>query len=459
MRFTKNHPVAPARLTALTHLILIFAISAASPVLSADVLTEAKTLIDGRDAAAAYELLKAEEETRAGEPDFDFLLGQAAVECGKPLDAVFALERVLDAMPDHGPARAELARAYLALGETEDARKEFEKVRGMKLPSEVSQRIDQYLTGIKLYDDATRTRFRPYVLAAMGYDSNVNSATDNSRVAVPALGGLEFLLDNTSQELDSAIWDIGAGMSFSSPLDASAGLSLVGGIAIDHRVAMAESDFSGNSYGGDLGLLWRRGQHQFRVGAEANRFNIDGASSFNSDRQVGGGVAQWQYTLSQSDQLSLFGQYSMIRFPEQRVRNVNRITGGGAWAHAFSETLGQPVLVLSAFGGDEAAQNERLGAHFGRGFYGARAGVQWVVRDRDSAFASFTYQNSEYDQPDPVFLATREDDYYDFLAGYVYRHTRNWSLSPTLRYNTSDSNLVTSEFDRVEVMVTVRNDF
>ena len=242
------------------------------PVKADETLTRAKQLIDQRQAPAAYELLKPLEEARSGEPDFDYLLGLAALDSGMPLEAVFALERVIDIMPDHGPARAELARAYLGLGETEDARKEFEKVRAMDLPRDVSQRIDQYLSGIDLYEDATRTRFRPYVLTGFGYDSNVNSATDNSRVAVPALGGLEFLLGGSSREFDSAVWNVGAGMAFTSPLDAARGLSLYGSIDLDHRMTFEDSDFTGNSYGGQLGFAKKHGQH--RIVLQGDLFEV-----------------------------------------------------------------------------------------------------------------------------------------------------------------------------------------
>ena len=56
-------------------------------------------------------------------------------------------------------------------------------------------------------------------------------------------------------------------------------------------------------------------------------------------------------------------------------------------------------------------------------------------------------------------LDTRDDDYFDVNAGYRYQYDRNWSITPTLRYNNNDSNIVTSDYDRVEFMLTVRNDF
>ncbi len=65
-------------------------------------------------------------------------------------------------------------------------------MKALELPADVEQRIDQYLATIDGYENATRTRFQPYVQLGLGYDSNVSTATDQGLVAVPALGGVLF---------------------------------------------------------------------------------------------------------------------------------------------------------------------------------------------------------------------------------------------------------------------------
>ena len=76
---------------------------------------------------------------RAGDPEYDFLLGSAALGIGKNTEAVFALERVLAVQPNSAPARALIARAYFNLKETETARREFENVKKQDVPPEVSR--------------------------------------------------------------------------------------------------------------------------------------------------------------------------------------------------------------------------------------------------------------------------------------------------------------------------------
>ena len=55
----------------------------------------ARTLLDKGQAKEAFELLEPQETPRAGDPDFDTVLGIAANETGQFTRAVFALERVL----------------------------------------------------------------------------------------------------------------------------------------------------------------------------------------------------------------------------------------------------------------------------------------------------------------------------------------------------------------------------
>ena len=84
-------------------------------------LALASTSLGAGQAESAYGLLKPLETDRAGEPDFDFALGRAAIDSGRIAEAIFALQRVVDTQPENSPARAELWRALMLANET-DAR-------------------------------------------------------------------------------------------------------------------------------------------------------------------------------------------------------------------------------------------------------------------------------------------------------------------------------------------------
>ena len=320
--------------------------------LADDLVDRAKALVDAGKAGEAYALLKPLEEDRAGDPNFDYIFGLSALDAGKPLEAVFALERAVDAAPDSGPARAELARAYLVLGDTDDARSEFDKVQQMDLPSDVQQTIDKYISTIDQYHDASRIRYRPYVSVGLGYDSNVNSATTESQIAVPALGGLIFNLSGQSVETHSAIWDLAAGVRITAPINLEKGLSFFSNIDMNHRLALEEANFSTTVGNGQAGVNWRMDdKNQFRLSADGNVVKVEGSSAFRSDREAIGSTAQWQYTPDEANQFTAFGQFSLVRYPEQRVRDVNRYTAGVGWGHAFIDAKYRPVVFGSVFRG------------------------------------------------------------------------------------------------------------
>ncbi|MGR8918467.1 MAG: tetratricopeptide repeat protein [Gammaproteobacteria bacterium] len=434
-------------------LLVCFTLAAAA---DEDVVASAKALVDAGRASEAYALLKPLESERSGESDFDYVFGIAALDAGQPLEAVFALERVVDANPDNGPARAELARAYLALGETDDAQDEFDRVKQMDLPPEARQTIERYLSSIDAFHDRTRVRFRPWVQTGFGYDTNVNGAADDEQVPIPIFAGQLFNLTGTE---NSPVWTVGAGTRFTAPLDVDRGLSLFGRIGLDHRLTVDEADFSSLLGNGNLGVHWRTGKHQLSVAAEGSIIKIDGDTGIRGDRESAGISTQWQYSPNDTNQLSSFAQFSLVRYPEQRVRDVNRFTGGVGWGHVFADVKGTPIVFGNVFGGFEDAQSNNRGAHFGRDFFGVRAGGSYRIGEKHTVFTAFTYQHSDYDEEEPTFLVKRDDDFFDVNVGYRFQYDRNWSVSPTITYNNNDSNIVITDYDRFEVMVTVRNDF
>ena len=136
-----------------------------------DVLSQAKQQLNGGDAQGAYNLLIPLQSARAGDPDFDFLLGSAALALGKNTEAVFALERVLAVKPDSAPARALIARAYFNLKEIETSKREFENVKKQDVPPEVSATIDRFLDAILRVEESQRTVIHGFVEIGMGYDT------------------------------------------------------------------------------------------------------------------------------------------------------------------------------------------------------------------------------------------------------------------------------------------------
>jgi len=425
-----------------------------SPAARADeLLDRAQHLLDQGKAVEAYQLLDNVSSQRAGTPDYDLLLGIAALDAGEPTRAVFALERVLAVEPDNARARAELARAYYIAGENEAAKQEFTSIKKDSVPAPVARTIDKYLSLIEGRLAATGTRVNVFVQAAGGYDSNVNSATDSSTIAIPAFGNLVFTLDQSGRKLHSSIFSLGTGVSFSTPLQGRENLRIVGGINLNERIAYDRTDFSTRVLNAQTGLRYTLGKEAFVVSLQGQKYYLGG----NTYRDLGGAGVQWLHNFSRRTQLSLFGQAALQRFPSQRTRNVNQYSGGAGLVHAFAVS-GEPVIFASAFAGKDV---ELRGGRpdLGRNFLGLRGGGQYTLAKDLTLVGNITYQYSRYGGDDPLFLKRRRDHFLFARAGLEYQLDENWSLRPEIQFSRNHSNLAINKFDRWQAFITIRNQF
>lgn len=416
-------------------------------------LDRAKQLLDQGQAKQAYHLLNNQIQQRAGSPDYDLLLGIAALNAGEPTRAVFALERVLSVQPDNARARAELARAYYQMGENKAAKQEFTSLKKRKLPPSVARNIDRYLSLIEGRLAAAGTRINVYIQGAAGYDSNVNSATDTSTVAIPAFGNLIFNLDKTGRSLDSGFFSLGAGTTFSTPFHGRDDLRIIGGLHFHQRIDYDETDFSPRVLDAQTGVRYARGDNAFVASVQGQKYYL-GPRDY---RDLAGGSLQWLRYFGRRTQFSLFGQIAVQRFPDQQIRDVNQYTGGVGVVHAFA-IPGDPVLYASAFAGTDV-QLKSSRDDLGRDFAGLRLGGEYPLGEKLTAVGNFTYQYSRYGGDDPLFLKRRSDHFIFVRAGLEYQLDRNWSVNPEIQYSHNDSTLPINSFDRWQPFITIRNQF
>lgn len=125
--------------------------------LSSQTLQEAEGLIRKSEFSAAYQLLEPFEADRAGDVEYDYLLGVAAIESGNLTRGAFALERVLAIKPNHKDARAEMAKAHYLLGEKDAAKAEFNNVLAQNPDAQTKKSIEKLLTAIQKLEGSTTT--------------------------------------------------------------------------------------------------------------------------------------------------------------------------------------------------------------------------------------------------------------------------------------------------------------
>ena len=434
----------------LRNTLAVLLLSMATPMAFADDLTDqAKALLDQGKTVAAFSLLESQESARAGDLNFDLLFGIAAVDVGQNTRAVFALERVLAQQPDNARARAEMARAYLALGETTAAKQEFEQVQKQGVPAEFSDKIDRFLDAVDRVETVTKPTLRGYLEGTLGYDSNVNSATSRTSIAIPGFGGLPFTLADDSRAQDAGFGGLGGGVNLRTPINAE--LALVGGLSAGLRGNFGESQYDNLNADAYAGLVLTRDKHVFSANAQFNHYEL----GHDRYRTASGLSGQWQYNHDSHNQLSAFVQYSDLRYPTLSSRDAERWVLGGAMAHAYR---GGEVAFASAYWANERPRDGDV-PWLGFDGIGLRAGGQLNINPRTVLFANGSLEYRHYGDDDPMFRTTRRDTQYDLTIGVNYVPVRHWTVTPKLGLTYNQSNIELNKYHREAVSVTVRRDF
>jgi len=436
------------RRTALTALALILLLSGPIAALADQVLDQAKRLLEERKAREAYQLLAPLQSQRAGEVQYDYLLGIAALDAGDAQQAVFALERVLAIEPNNLQARAEIARAYFVLGERENARREFKTVsESREVPEAARATVDKYLTLLT----PRQTFLSGFIEASVGYDSNVNSATDETFIAIPALGGALGQLNPLGTQVPAGFGGVAAGVSLSHALNQE--WWLLGNAAYAGQFNFEHSQFNTGTLDASIGARWNRGPNALVALLQGQSFNVDNSQY----RRSFGGTAQWLHNLSARQQLTAYGQYANLHYPDQSPRNADRAIGGLAYSQAF-EGQYLPVAFVSGYAGNEQTDSAAY-SYLGFKPAGVRLGGQLTLHPTVVGFGSFGYEYRSYNGVEPLFLTTRHDNQYDVTVGVNYFFAPKWSLRPQVGYTRVLSNIELNSYDRTVASVAVRRDF
>jgi outer membrane protein len=412
-------------------------------------IARARQLLDSKQGKAAYELLAPLEQQRAGDADYDYLLGLAAIDAQQYTRAVFALERVLAVRPDHPQARAEIARAYFLMGENKTARKEFEQVKSLKPPAEVSTSIDRFLDALDARDRSRLVGITGYLEATFGYDDNANAATSSGSFAIPALGGLTFTLGNASLPQRDEFWTIGGGVSGRYGFDETWGL--IGSASFEQRLNDTVTQFDTGSITASGGVRINRGVDEYTVAGQFQTYTVD----YNRFREAAGIVGQWRRTIGVNDVVSAYLQQTRLSYPGQTFRNTDRTVIGGAWAHSYG---GATAAFASIYGGKEDPTSANVG-FVGHNLWGARVGGTYGLSEKWVLGATASYEDRKYLGADPLFVATRHDKETNLRVYGTYLITRDLSLTPAVSYTDNRSNIVVNAYNRTMVSVTLRYDF
>lgn len=415
-----------------------------------ELVTNARALLEQSQAQKAFDLLEPQEAARAGDPDFDTVLGIAAVETGQYTRAVFALERVLAVQPSNSRARAELGRALFSVGDTKASRQVLMETKRDDIPAEAAATIDQFLQAIDQVEDAARSSVKPYLEASIGHDTNINAGPGNPNVAVPAFGGLIFTLNPAGVETQDTFVTLGGGLSANYVLDPR--WSLIANAYGNARINGQYNDFNTGQVDVNVGASYRYEKHQFKAVVQAGTYTVAGSRA----RDQQGLIGEWTYRPDGFRQWSTYIQWGDLIYPGQSLRDATRTVIGTSYAHTFRDS--DVVAFAGAYLGTEKERASGV-PHLGHDLVGLRVGGQKSLSDEWALFGSVSYEDRKYGGADPLFLVTRHDKQWGLNLGANYVPAKGWRFTPQLTLTSVKSNVAISDYNRTMFSVTVRRDF
>jgi outer membrane protein len=414
------------------------------------VLGRAEELVRSGDAEQAWALLAPLERQFAGRPDFDYVLGVAALESGRPNRATFVFERVLTVNPGHLAARLEMARAYFALRDFERAEREFNVILASAPPPEIATLSRLYLSKMR---DAQPARsaavFSGYAEVTVGHDSNVNAAAAVSSVFVPGLGN-ELAIDPALMPRADDFSGLGAGLEYTHALTANVGLTASADLR--QRWYSHADTFDSRAAEVQAALTHRLDEQSLvQYSGRFSEYDLDNASY----RDTGSLVGQWSRRLSLRTRIALGGEAHRIRYRTEQTRS----SSSDLYAASAGVTyVLQPATLTAAsgslyLGNDQAAAGRADGD---RRLYGASLGLQRRLMERAEIYVRLSILDSDYQTPNADFGVTRRDRQYDAVLGLGWEFANGWLLRPQVVHTTHHSNIALNEYRRTETSLTLR---
>jgi len=419
-----------------------------------ELLARAKSLSSSGKFLDAYELLASAEDAYIGIIEFDYALGRAALEAGRPDKATIALSRVLALDPNHAGAMIDIGRAYLALGNYEQARVTFETLLGLNPPTAVRIQLQAYLEQARAAGQGLSPRPRGlstsgYLAAILGRSTNVNMSPGQSQVFVPVFGAI-YELSNQNVAKPDGFAGVMAGVDASLPLNDT--YSLIGGGEFSQRRNNHESLFDLGGLGVRLGIAAATQMQLLRAQLFTGREYQGGSPS----RDMNALGVDYLRSAGHDTQLLAFAQGGRLRYVPETIKiyDANFVTLGVGGSRKFAGESTAFVTISTGY------QNDVGGNPSGdRAQLRLRAGADTAVLPRLKLMGIAAWERGQYNRIDPSFLTERLDFWTYFELALEYALAQRTSLRFSLAQTDQRSNISIYAYDRTEGWLTVRYDF
>jgi hypothetical protein len=393
-----------------------------------------------------------------GEPIYDYYFGIAAIDSGRASLGVLALERVLLSNPGNDLARLELARGYFVLQDYERAREEFVVMAGKQVPPAVRASIEKYLAAIRETDPQFRTVWRAYAEYTVGYNSNVNSQTDQGitlAIRDPLTSEIIALLDTTIDQGEaSALTQFAAGGQLSGPIVPGVKYQL--GVDWSKRQFAAIDNFDQSSGTLTGGIEFAGSDSRYRL------FGFFNQSWFDSDRfrETAGLALDWAKPINNEVVLRSSVSYSDLSYNSEtnKARDGNLTTLNLGLSYFLGGNLKWMSDAELTLAREENSGSPSADDIYSRDILGVRVAFGYQLNPRTAGSFSAGMSHSNFDRRDPVGAteSPKREKLLSLEAALQYQLTKGWSVRGELARNQNRSTVALYRFDQEIALLKLR---
>ena len=386
-----------------------------------------------------------------GEPNFDFAYGLAALESGRPDEAVFAFERIAFNNTNQQRVRLELARAYFLSQNYAAAETLFTEALADNPTANVRANVEAFLQLIDQAQSATDNVFSFSASIDTGTDSNINSATELGVIDTP-IG--DVTLSAGGQEIDDSFTNYTANVGFVRPIDNNRNITLQANY--NHKNNHITDQFDLTVGSGQVAYNWGlnsniRYSHALRlqmVKLDTEKFQSS-PTFLNSLQRIG----------SDGWSQSLTGAYTMVRYAtgqnaNANLRNINQVLVSGV----LTKSSNRNQISASLFLGDDNIQNA-IARNNETQFVGFALSDQFLLRPGHLLYGRMSVQINDHGGPDPIFNITRTNSTSSASFGWIWQLLPNLVLTTDYTYIDNESNIDLYSYDRNRFQTGLRLQF
>jgi len=426
-------------------LLLLSPFAVAHPPGSDQSVDSLERLLQKQD-KVALELAAALQATHEGEPRFDYLYALAARQAGQLHQAVFALERAVQSVPQAADLRILLGVTYLELGNLPAAEQEFLALQQARLPERETELVQSYLSRISKVRDPSQGYWQNWLQLSSGSDSNPNSGIDDEFVFVPLLGQVRLFAQNLEQR--SGFQEVQAQLNYVLPRN-------------QHSAFYASAGWLNSNYRHDA--VYSRSYLSVLAGYQSRWRSMQWSAE----------IFYRPVELDSNSYLDYQGIKTAVSRDFGESISMGLDLTWADFAYANLPTLDKQQWLLESWMAVQAgAAEHRLMLRYGqessdlqRSEFNSRdirgVGYRWLqpLTAQWHSSLQLDYSMGDYQDIHPLFAAERQDRYLRAELEFTYTISAQWRLLTSLSHLRNTSNLALYQYRRNRAWVGVRYAF